>query len=83
MIIKIVLGKTKYTVCQKRANRVNKLYIKCNNKILIKTLTKGKEEKISSCTLLKLIVKLLHKYRRKKKAFMNQKKSDQDGAVTR
>lgn len=46
MIIKIVLGKTKYTVCQKRANRVNKLYIKCNNKILIKTLTKGEEEKI-------------------------------------
>lgn len=66
MIIKIILGKTKYRVCfQKRANRVNELYIKCNDKILIKTLTKGKEEKISSYTLLKLIVMLLHKYRRK------------------
>lgn len=27
-------------------SRVNELYIKCNDKILIKTLTKGKEEKI-------------------------------------
>lgn len=62
---------------------MNEPYIKWIDKVLIKALTKGKEEKIPSYILLKLIAMLLHKHKRKKGFHEPEKIRPKDGAVTR